>query len=103
VGLIDPLPNHTFEPSTLVNRGDIALALARLIRVLGLSPAAPPPNPAPDLDPTSTLYPEAQLVLGSGVMTLQDSGSFNVSGGVSGQEAVRSAERLFRIFQQAPH
>jgi hypothetical protein len=103
VGLINPLPNHTFEPSSAVSRGDLALALARLIRLLGLSPAVPPPNAAPDLDPTSALYPEAQLVLGLGLMTLQDSGSFNVSGEVSGKEAVRSAERLFRIFQQAPH
>jgi tetratricopeptide (TPR) repeat protein len=103
LGLIDPLPNHTFEPSSKVTRGDLALALARMIRVLGLSQAAPPPNAAPDLDPTSALYPEAQLVLGLGLMTLQDSGSFNVSGEVSGKEAVRSAERLFRLFQQAPH
>jgi len=103
LGLIDPLPNHTFEPSSPVTRGDLALVLARMIRVLGLSQTAPPPSAAPDLDPTSALYPEAQLVLGLGLMTLQDSGSFNVSGEVSGKEAVRSAERLFRLFQQAPH
>jgi tetratricopeptide (TPR) repeat protein len=103
VGLIAPMPNHTFEPSSAVARGDLALALARLVRLLSLSPAAPPPNAASDLEPNSALYPEAQLVLGLGLMTLQDSGSFNVSGEVSGKEAVRSAERLFRIFQQAPH
>ena len=103
LGLIDPLPNHTFEPSALITRGDLAVALARLIRLLSLSPAATPPSSAPDLDPASALYPEAQLVLGLGVMTLQDSGSFNVSGLVSGKEAVRSVEQLFRVFQQAPH
>ena len=32
-----------------------------------------------------------------------DSGSFNVSGVVSGREAVRSAETLNRVFQQLPH
>ncbi|HLH31246.1 MAG TPA: S-layer homology domain-containing protein [Terriglobia bacterium] len=103
LGLMDPLPNHTFEPSSPVTRGDLASTLARLMRVLGLSPALIQPVTAPDLEPTSALYPEAELVLGSGVMTLQDSGSFNVSGEVSGKEAVRSAERLARIFQQAPH
>jgi tetratricopeptide (TPR) repeat protein len=101
--LMMPLPNHTFEPSAGVTRGDLVLMLARLIRFLGLSPATSQPNSAPDLDPTSALYPEAQLVLGSGVMTLQDSGSFDVSGGLSGREAVRSIDRLFRLFQQAQH
>jgi tetratricopeptide (TPR) repeat protein len=103
VGLIDPLPNHTFEPSTMVTRGDLALTMGRLMRLLKVSPETPQPIAAPDLASTSALYPEAQLVLGSGVMALQDSGSFNVSGVVSGKEAVRSAETLNRIFQQLPH
>jgi tetratricopeptide (TPR) repeat protein len=102
VGLIDPLPNHTFEPSTMVTRGDLALTMGRLMRLLKASPETPQPIAAPDLAATSALYPEARLVLGSGVMTLQDSGSFNVSGVVSGKEAVRSAETLNRIFQQLP-
>lgn len=103
VGLMDSLPNHTFDPTAPVTRGDLAGTLARLMRILSISPATTSPVSAPDLDPTDALYPEAQLVLGSGVMTLQDSGSFNVSGEVPGREAVRSAERLLRIFQQAPH
>jgi tetratricopeptide (TPR) repeat protein len=103
LSLIDPLPNHTFEPSTIVTRGDLALTMGRLMRLLSVSPEHPQPVAAPDLASTSALYPEAQMVLSSGVMTLQDSGSFNVSGVVSGREAVSSAERLNRIFQQLPH
>jgi len=103
LSLIDPLPNHTFEPSTIVTRGDLALTIGRLMRLLGVSPKTTQPIAAPDLASTSALYKEAQLVLGSGVMALQDSGSFNVSGVVSGREAVRSAETLNRIFQQLPH
>ncbi|HEY2384704.1 MAG TPA: S-layer homology domain-containing protein [Terriglobia bacterium] len=103
LGLIDPLPNHTFAPSMPVTRGDLAVTLARLIRLLGVSQPAAQPIAAPDLDPANALYPEAQLVVASGVMTLQDSGSFNVSGVVPGREAVKSTERLFHIFQQAPH
>jgi tetratricopeptide (TPR) repeat protein len=103
LGLIDPLPNHTFEPSTMVTRGDLALTMGRLMRLLKASPEPPQPIAAPDLASTSALYREAQLVLGSGVMALQDSGSFNVSGVVSGKEAVRSAETLNRIFQPLPH
>lgn len=103
LGLIDPLRNHTFEPLMPVTRGELALTLARLIRLLGVSRPISQPIAAPDLDPANALFPAAQLVLGSGVMTLQDSGSFNGSGVVSGREAVRSAERLFRLFQQVPH
>jgi tetratricopeptide (TPR) repeat protein len=103
LSLIDPLPNHTFEPSTMVTRGDLALTMGRLMRLLSVSPKTSQPIAAPDLTPTSALYKEAQRVLDSGVMTLQDSGSFNVSGVVSGREAVRSAETLNRVFQQLPH
>jgi len=100
LGLMDPFPNHTFEPSASIDRGELAMISARLIRLLRLSQAATQPISAPDLQPTDALYAEAQLVLSSGVMTLQDSGQFNVSGPVSGGEAVRTAERLLRVFQQ---
>jgi tetratricopeptide (TPR) repeat protein len=101
LGLIEPFANHTFEPATLVTRGDLAVTLARLIRLLSLSPSSAPPVPAPDLAPANAQYPEVQLVLGHGVMMLEDSGSFNAAGVVSGQEAVRAAERLLHVFQQA--
>src|SRR5262245_59079962 len=100
VGLMETLPNHYFEPLAPINRGDLAKALARLSRLLGVSGGAGTPIAAPDLAPANALYSDVQLVLGSGILTLQDSGSFNVSGDVSGQQAVRSADRLVRTFQQ---
>ena len=103
LGLIAPLPNHTFEPATRMTRGELAVALARLIRLLGVSPGSASLIPTPDLASTNAQYLEVQLVLGLGVMTLQDSGSFNVSGEVSGQEAVVIGERLLHTFQQAQH
>jgi hypothetical protein len=101
VGLMDPFPNHDFEPSEGVSRGDLALAFARLSRLLGLSADSASPASAPDVTPTNALYPEIQLVLGYSIMSLEDSGSFNVRGQVSGRQAVTSAGRLLRIFQQA--
>jgi S-layer homology domain len=103
VGILEPLPNHTFDPTLVITRGDLAVALSRLMRLLSVSEGTVPAPAAPDLDPTFALYPEITRVLSSGVMTLEDSGTFNVSGEVSGAEAVRSADRLTRVFQQAVH
>ena len=96
-GLIDPFPNHTFQPSGLINRGLFALSISRLIRLLGVSPADAPPIPASDVASSSAIYRDIQLVLSVGLMGLEDSGSFNVSGEVSGEEAVRTVERLLRL------
>jgi tetratricopeptide (TPR) repeat protein len=101
VGLMDTFPNHDFRPAALITRGDFAKALARLSRLIGLPPKSSTPAGAPDVAPTSALYPDLQLVLGSGLLTLQDSGTFDVSAQVSGGQAVRSVDRLLRSFQQA--
>jgi tetratricopeptide (TPR) repeat protein len=103
VSLMNPLPNHTFGPSKDVTRGEFAATMSRLMRVLGMSAGTSQPIPASDLDPASAIYPEVQMVLSSGVMTLSDSGSFSVSGQVSGREAVNAAERVLRVFQQVSH
>ncbi len=100
IGLMEPFPNHNFEPSAPILRGDLAQSLARLSRLLGVSAAAESPNAAPDVDPANALYPDVQLVLGRGMMSLEDSGSFNVVGQVPGRRAVQSVDRLLRIFQQ---
>ena len=62
-----------------------------------MSPSGTPAIPAPDVIPGDALYRDIQLVLSSGLMGLDDSGSFNVSGTVSGEEAVRAVERLLRL------
>jgi len=100
VGLMDPLPNHDFAPAAPVTRGDLASTLARLSRMIGISDSPSLPIAPPDLAPTNAMYPDIQLVLASGLLTVGDSGSFDVSGRVSGPQAVRAAERLLRTFQQ---
>jgi tetratricopeptide (TPR) repeat protein len=100
IGLIDAFPNHDFEPSIPISRGDLARAFARLSRLIRVSADQAKPVSAPDVAETNAMYPEVRLVLGYGVMSLEDSGSFNVSGDVTGGQAVQSAEQLLRIFQQ---
>src|SRR5437867_3103532 len=97
------MPHHTFEPSTLTTRGEFAVAMARLIRLLGLSPNDNPRIPATDVVPTNTQYRDVQLVLGYAVMSVHDSGAFDISGELPGREAVGAAERLLKTFQQSQH
>jgi hypothetical protein len=98
---MDTFPNHTFEPLSLVTRGDFATALARLVEVLGLPAVTASPIPTPDVASTNTQYPDIRLVLGRGLMPLQDSGRFGILDYISGQDAISAVERLFRSFQQA--
>ena len=100
VGLLDPTANHTFQPTRAVTRGEFAQVMGRLIRMLGVSQREQPPITAPDLVPGSALYRELQLVLGYGLLSLDNSGSFNVSAPVGGEEAVNTAEKLVRLIQQ---
>ncbi len=100
LGLIEPLPNRTFQPSAEITRGDLASALARLIRLLGLPLPEAPPVAVSDVASTNARYPEVQVALGYGLMKLEDSGGFGVAGPVSGREAIAAMERLLRSFQQ---
>ncbi len=100
-GLLSTFPNHTFDPSAPIIRGDFAIALARLSRILGLPSVNAAPIPTPDVAPTNAQYSDVQLVLAHGLMSLQDSGLFGVFDTLSGQDAVRSADQLVHSFQQA--
>ena len=47
--------------------------------------------------PSNALHEEIQLVLGHGLMTLDDAGNFRLDGNVSGEETVRAVERLLAL------
>ena len=97
VGLIDPLPNHTFRPAAVITRGQFAISMARLVRILGVSQDAAPPIPLPDVDVTNALFRDVQLVMGLELIGLDDSGNVSVEGTISGEEAVRAVGRLLRL------
>jgi len=103
IGLVEPFPNHNFVPSAPMTRGEFARALARLSRLIGLPVTSASPASAADVGPTNAMYPDIQLVLGSGVMTLQDTGAFEAGGYLTGAQAVSSVDRLLRTFQQVQH
>jgi tetratricopeptide (TPR) repeat protein len=102
LGLLDPRPNRTFEPLAPVTRADLAASLARFSRLINVPEVTAASIFPPDVAPTNAMFGDVQLVLISGLMTLQNSGAFGLSDEVSGEEAVHSTERLLRIFQQSP-
>jgi tetratricopeptide (TPR) repeat protein len=99
-GLMEVYPNHTFQPETLVRRGDLALAASRALSAI----AADNPRLAaswrnarrqfPDVSPGHLSYPAASLVVESGVMTTFEDGSFQLGRPVAGSEAVAAVRAL---------
>ena len=71
--------------------------MSRLIRLLGLTPTAAPAIPLQDVSSSDALFGDIQLVVSSDLIPLEDSGSFDVTGKVSGEEAVHAIERLLRL------
>src|SRR5947208_3223852 len=102
-GLRCILPNKNYQMTAAISCSEFAAPMARLIRLLGLAASANPPISITDMAPTNAQYADVQLVLGYGLMNIQDSGVFDVSAELSGREAVRAAAHLLQTFQQAQH
>jgi len=100
VGLFDLTPNRAFRPAETVSRGEFAVAVARLSRVLGGNPKEASPIPTPDLPPSHVMYRDVQLVLQSGLMPLDNAGQFSVAATVSGKQAVNTVEQLLTFVRQ---
>ncbi len=99
-GVLEPFPNHTFQPRTVVRRVDFAQALARLLTLV----AAVRPEQArawigargrfPDLGAGHLAYPAASIAVASGVMLVDGDGAFQPARVVSGADAIAAIERL---------
>jgi len=97
-GVIEPFPNHTFQPRGVVRRTDLAQAVARLL------PRAAARNAQlrtwqaarlrfSDLSTSHLAYPAASLAVASGVLKAADN-AFQPSRIVSGPEAIEAVSRL---------
>jgi tetratricopeptide (TPR) repeat protein len=98
-GVLEPFPNHTFQPWTQVRRADLATAVSRLIALMASS------NPSlrlhltarpaiADMPAGHLNYPAASVAVASGVMPLLDGNRFQVARNVTGAEAVAVIDRL---------
>jgi len=99
-GVMEPLPNHQFQPRSLVRRSDLAMAAARVLAKIG----ARRPDAArewesarvsfTDLAPSHLAYAAASAAVTAGVITPGQDNSFEPSRPVTGTEAVSAVARL---------
>ena len=102
-GFMEVYSNHTFQPSATVRRGDLAVAVSRILGVIARE------NPRlgaawrnarrkfPDLSPGHLRYASAAVAVEAGVMEPLEDGTFQLSRPVTGQEAVTAMNRLAEL------
>ena len=99
-GVMEPFPNHAFQPRTVVRRIDLAQAAARLLSRV----AAQRPDRAKgwesarlkfsDLAPSHLAYPAASIAVAAGVMKTSGDNAFQPSRVVTGAEALETIGAL---------
>ncbi|HSL23354.1 MAG TPA: S-layer homology domain-containing protein [Vicinamibacterales bacterium] len=107
-GIMDPYPNHTFQPHARVRRAELALAVSRLLGVLGTR------NPRAlqqwrearprfgDLPTTHLGYPAAALSVGAEILEPLEGNTFQPGRPVSGAEALEALERIDALWRGRP-
>ena len=107
-GVMEIYPNHTFQPETVVRRGDLARMVSRVLELVArrnprLAAAwRTPRRKFPDLPQGNVNFPAAALAVEAGVIALADDGSFAASRTVSGAEAIAAVTRLAALADQPP-
>jgi tetratricopeptide (TPR) repeat protein len=102
-GVMEPLPNHTFQPRAIVRRVDFAQVANRLLaRIAALDPARGRAWETPrvkftDLAPGHLAYPAAAACVAAGVIKLESDGSFEPSRPVTGDEAIAAIARIAKL------
>jgi len=95
LGIMEPYPNHTFQPGATVRRVDLARAAARTLDRLGF-PRGKAPEPT-DMSRSHLDYEAVERVLGAGLMGLSASGGFEPWRPVSGREAIDVVDGAARL------
>jgi len=101
--VMDPFPNHTFQPDQVVLRADLARAVSRTLNLIAkrqpqLAAAwRSPRRKFPDVPTGHLSYPAAALAVEAGVMTTAADGSFQLTRPVTGTEAVAAIDKLTQL------
>ena len=104
-GVMPPFENHTFQPNAAVRRGDLAVAINRLLTLVASSDPALRARLAQrpaigDMNRRHVQYTAAAAAVASGVMPLLDGDRFLVGRPVSGTEAVDTVDRVGALSAQ---
>ena len=98
-GVMEPYPNHTFQPAAPALRADLAAAALRLLALA--APARPGVRPVlqerpqiADVPQKHPLYFAAASAVASGAMPLLDGGRFDAARPLSGPDAAAAIGRL---------
>jgi tetratricopeptide (TPR) repeat protein len=99
-GVMEPLPNHQFQPRALVRRVDLALAAARILAAIAdRNPDAAKAWDASrvrfsDLLPSHLAFSAASTAVAAGVMSPAPDNSFQPSRPVAGADALSTIAKL---------
>ena len=108
VGFMDVLPNHTFQPDATVSRGDLALAVSRMLNAIAVAKpqlAARLRNAQrrfTDLPQGHLRHPAASVAVEAGVMAPHEDGSFQLTRPVTGVEALAAIARVRELAGTKP-
>jgi hypothetical protein len=91
---MDTFANHEFAPDLEVTRGMLAEVLARTLRIVSRGSLAASDVAIVDVPAEHLNHEAVKLVVGSGLMRLDQRGRFHIMDAVSGQEAVAATRRL---------
>jgi tetratricopeptide (TPR) repeat protein len=94
LGAMDTFANHEFAPDLEVTRGMLAEVLARTLRIVSRGSPAASDVAIVDVPAEHLNHEAVKLVVGSGLMRLDQRGRFHIMDAVSGQEAVAATRRL---------
>ena len=98
-GVMEPMPNHTFQPQQRIRRVDLAQIASRVLELIA---AARPGSAAAwqsarvtigDVSPSHPTHPAVSQAVAAGVLPLEGN-AFTPSGPVSGAELLAAVERL---------
>ncbi|HET8644245.1 MAG TPA: S-layer homology domain-containing protein, partial [Vicinamibacteria bacterium] len=95
LGIMNVYPNHTFQPASTVRRGELALALRRVLDLLRYPAAAEPTFS--DMSRSNLHHAAAARVVAAGLMDTTPEGAFQAWRPVSGREASDVVEALARL------
>jgi tetratricopeptide (TPR) repeat protein len=105
-GIMPPFENHTFQPNAAVRRGDLAVAVSRLLTLIasgdaGLRARLAQRPAIADMNRRHVQYTAAAAAVVSGVMPLLEGDRFQVGRAVSGGEAVDVVDKVRALSAQA--